>query len=433
MRTRPGAAALLLWVALASIPHPATAQTAEDDSVAKRSRPDFQPIGIELDDLLGSVGLLDDKTVERKDSGLSSFVVFPSFGISGAYDSNIYLSHQDPVADKRVVYSPAVSISSDWENHLLSVAVNANFTRFQDRSSEDTDDFQAQTSGRLDVLDDLKVSGVGGIARRHESRSAEDDPGSAFKPTVYYDTFLDTTTEYHPDAFLLRVKLNADNQNYLNNGTINNDTRDLTIYSVSARFGYEFTPGTTLFIEPKGDIRRFARKRDTSGLLQDNSSFGALAGITVDTSGVTFLDFGAGVTRRNYDEPSFQSQTNLDFSGRFVWNPTDLISVTGSVGRSTAESSTPGESGVLTTTYSLGLDYAFLDNIIISGGLSHVVGINQQSGRTDLDYTGNVGVKYLVNENWTANLSVVRATRNSNIETNDYESVVATVGLTGKL
>jgi hypothetical protein len=416
VRVRRFAAAGLTAVAMLAIPATGHAQTAEEDSVSKRARPDFDPIGIELDELLGKVGLVSRDTIAQKSSGLSSFVVFPSFGIAAEYDSNIFLTRDGAEADRKLVYSPGVSISSDWESHSLSFSFSSDIARYRDNKSENYEDAQGQITGKIDILDNQSFSTVMGVARRHESRGSEDDPSEGFDPKVSLNYFSDSSYSYEADALSVKADLKVEYQDYLSSPGVDNDSQDITIYDYKVRFGYEFTPGTTFFVEPNGDFRRFDQKVDATGLLQDNESFGTLFGMTIDASGVTFLEFGAGFTTRSYDESSFKSQTNLDFTAKLVWNPTDLLTLNANAGRSTAESSTPGESGVLTSSYSLGLDYAFLDNIVLGVDTSYTQGDNQEQARIDNDYALGLSVDYFVNENWSAKMSVTRSWRSSSTD-----------------
>ena len=109
----------------AALPAVVSAQTAEQDSVQNRSRPDFDPIGIELDEFLGLVGLVSAKTIEQKSSPLSSFVVKPSFGVTGIYDSNIFLTEQNAVGDKRVEYARSLPSSQTGAGIRLLSRVSA--------------------------------------------------------------------------------------------------------------------------------------------------------------------------------------------------------------------------------------------------------------------------------------------------------------------
>lgn len=433
MRRGTMKAAFLAGAVAFSIPGGAQGQTADEDSVARRARPDFDPIGIELDEMLGVIGLVSKETIRQKSSPLSSFVVLPTFGITGTYESNIFLSNANAVADKRVTYNPGIAIQSDWSSHSFALAGSANVARYDENTKENFEDFQVQASGSLDIRDNKSLKLVAGYAQRHQERNAEDDPGQAFDPIVYTARFVDGTAEYNADAVLLRFRAQTETQDYRDAQGLDNSVKNLTIVNLTARAGYEFTPGTTIFVEPKADFRSFERKRDTAGLLQDNYAMGGLVGVTWDLTGVTFAEFGIGLSRRSYDEPTFKTATNLDFSGRLVWNVTDLLTLSSNLNRTTAESSTVGESGVLTTVFTNRLDYEFLDNIIVTAGAGLTDSDNQQTARRDRTYDFDAGVTYLVNENWSAKLSVKESRRSSSLATKDYDSLVAGLTLTAKL
>lgn len=438
LNTRATRLAVVAIVWFAPVPiafdaRPAVAQTAEQDSVLARSRPDFDAIGIELDELLGIVGLVSDKTIEQKSSPLSSFVVKPSFGVTGIYDNNIFLTESSTVSDKRVEYAPAVVVQSDWGRHSLSFTATSTIGRYVENTNEDFEDYQIQTDGRLDIHDNKKLEAVVGISQRHEERNEEDDLGQGFEPIVSFNRFADLTFEYQTDAFLFRPKFSYEHNDFQDSGAVSNDARDETILEMSVRLGYEFSPGTTIFIEPNADFRIFDQERDGGGFLQDNYSFGKLAGVTWDVTGVTFLEAGAGFSYREYDDPSFDSELNFDYSLKAIWNATDVITVTAELGRSFEASGTTGESGSLTDSGDLSLDYEFLDNVIISTGLGLSVSSTDRSGREDIDINPTLAVRYLVNENWDARLDLGYSIRESNFTGEGYRNFTAGFGLVGKL
>tara|TARA_R110002072_G_scaffold10523_11_gene48903 strand:+ start:2812 stop:4113 length:1302 start_codon:yes stop_codon:yes gene_type:complete len=426
-------AVLAVAVVLPALPGAVSAQTAEQDSVQERARPDFDPIGIELDELLGVVGLVSAKTIEQKSSPLSSFVVKPSFGVTGVYDSNIFLTENNEVGDKRVEYRPQVAIQSDWGRHAFGITAFGVLGRYVENTDEDFNDYQIQTSGRLDIYDNKKLELLAGVAQRHEERDEEDDPGRGFKPTVSFNKFAKLTFEYLADVFLTRFIFDIEHQDFKNSDGINNDARDETIIETSLRLGYEFTPGTTVFVEPNADFRLFDQERDGAGNLQDNWAVGSLVGMTFDVTGVTFLEFGVGFEYRSFDDPSFGSEFNFDFLVRHIWNVTDVISLTTDIERTFEDSATPGVSGVIEYSLSTVVDYELLDNVIVSSGVGLSFSETSGTGREDLNINPTLAVKYLVNENWTAQLNLGYATRESTAAGESFENYSASFGLVMKL
>lgn len=423
--------ATLVVAAVATVfPAMVAAQTAEQDSVQNRSRPDFDPIGIELDELLGVVGLVSAKTIEQKSSPLSSFVVKPSFSVTGIYDSNIFLTEDNAVGDKRAEYRPQVAIQSDWGRHSFGITAFGLIGRYAEYTDENFNDYQVQADGRLDIHDNKKLEIQTGIAQRHQERDEEDDPGRGFEPTVSFNRFAKVTFEYQADVFLTRLKFDVEHQDFKNSAGINNDARDVTVMDTSLRLGYESAPGTTVFVEPNGDFRNFDQEQDAAGNLQDNWAAGSLFGMTFDVTGVTFLEFGVGFEYRSFDDPFFDSQLNIDFSLKHIWNVTDLLTITNNMERNFEDSATPGVSGFTTYNFSTAVDYEFLDHIILIGKLGLSLSENSQTSREDTDVNAGLGVKYLVNENWTAQLQLGYETRSSTAIGESYDNYSASFGLT---
>lgn len=426
-------AAGVVLAMLAVMPASALSQTAEEDSVVNRPRPGVDPIGIELDEVLGFLGLVSKRSIEKKDTVASSFTVFPSFAVSGSYESNVFRADVNPVSDRVITYTPGIAVQSDWGRHNLAVSASASIGRHDRRPGEDFEDVQLQLNGSLDIHDNKSLSLVTGISREHVSRGTEDDPGSDTPPRIFYSRFADLAGNYDGNPVTFRFDLDLEHEDHQSGGGIDNSVNNVFNIDLTTRFGYEFVPGTTLFLEPAFDWRLFDHERDGQGLLQNNGAVGALFGITWDVSGVTFAEFGAGVTHRSYDEPSFQSQTNLDFTGRLIWNATDLLSVSADLGRSTSESSTPGESGVLNTNFETRVDFEVLDNVVLNGSIGLSRSENQETDRTDDDFTLSFGVLHLINEAWSLTLSVESSTRQSNVDSNEFDNVTATIGLSHKI
>lgn len=422
-----------LSIPAALLPAIAIAQTAEEDSVQNRSRPDFDAIGIELDEFLGVIGLVDQKTIEQKSSPLSSFVVKPSFGVTGVYESNIFLTENNTVADKRVEYRPELLIQSDWGRHALALTAASTIGRYVEATDEDFEDYQVQLTGRLDIHDNKKLDAVVGIAQRHQERNEEDDPGRGFEPTVSFNTFADMTFEYLTDALLARYNFSYEYMDFQDSGTFDNDVRDETVIETVFRLGYEFAPGTTIFLEPNADFRIFDQARDAAGLLQDNNAFGTLVGMTWDVTGVTFLEVGAGLSYREFDEPTFASELNFDYFLKGIWNATDVITVTAELARDFEDSGTPGASGTLEDSGQISIDYEFLDNVIISSGLTFSVSNTDQTGREDVNLGPTIGIRYLVNENWSSQLNLGYSKQDSNFDGESFTNFSAGFGLVGKL
>ncbi|MBI3452387.1 MAG: outer membrane beta-barrel protein [Rhodospirillales bacterium] len=140
---------------------PAAAQTAKEDSVTQRGRPDFEPLGLDLDlvvDKLGRmVGVVDGPPRDPQNFA-TGIVARPSLGIQHQVDDNIYRLQNNPQSDRITVFQPGLNLSTDWDNHSLSFGVSGAFGRYTRFTAEDYDDYTLSTSGRLDISEDLQTS-----------------------------------------------------------------------------------------------------------------------------------------------------------------------------------------------------------------------------------------------------------------------------------
>jgi len=357
----------------------ARAQTALEDSVARRPRPDFEPIGI----VAGPAG---------------SFLLFPALELQTRYTDNLFSTDSGTISDEIFVIKPEIKLRSDWDNHALNLAIGARNAHHVENPNEDWTDANFNADGRYDIADLGRLRAALTLERRHEARSSPDDPGNP-NPTIFYRGVAEIGGEYNPDALLLRLAVKAQRHDFRNNGSTNNDDRDRTIVEVRGRAGYEFTPGTTAFVEGALDNRDFDQKIDDAGFKRSSDGYEVLAGMTLDLSGVTFAELGVGYRRQRFDDPLLSDVQGISFAGRLLWNPTDLLSLSARLRRLINETTLSGASGVFTSVFSLKADYEAADNLLFDAKVTLTLqefdGIQRQDDSLSFEFGG----KYLIGPN----------------------------------
>ncbi len=244
--------------------------------------------------------------------------------------------------------SPALSVASDWANHGAHAAVSGDIGRHVVHPSEDYVNFRFDAGGNIDVTDALAVRGDAGYFRQQVARGTPDNQGgTAFPPLVADTVNLRSDARYLADAILLQGKFNRDDIAYSGGDPATAADGDRVETQVAVRTGYEFSPGTTVFIEPSYNTRDYARRVDFSGLRQGSSGYEVRAGLSWDVSGATFAEFGAGYLNQSFDEPSFEAISGYSADGKLIWNPTGLVTVTATLSRRIDETTQIGVSGIL--------------------------------------------------------------------------------------
>ncbi len=402
-----------------------TGPTAEQDSVARRLRPEFQPTGFELGSLFSTIGLIDASQEADKHSGLSSFVVFPKLEFETAYESNLFRTKTE-TSDKVFIVSPSVSIRSDWAKHALEFFGSANVARYDKTTTEDYEDVQGRVSGRADLYDNLSVTGSVQYGQQHQQRGELIDPADTSTATVIKRGRLQVGAELDLAAVTLSGNVESESSDFVSSSTVDNDDLDRDEHNVTVRASVEIDSGTSVFVQPKYNRRIYDRKTDASGFEQNSHGFEVLSGIRWDASGVTFVEFGLGYLWQNFDESRFATIEGATASAQAIWNFSDLWTLTLGLSRTVSETADQDLSGVLKTNLKSQLDYEFLYNTIISLRFEFSDEDYKSSSRSDDRTIAGFGVKHHFNEYLFAEFDIRHERLNSNRDDEDYK---ATSGL----
>ena len=372
-------ATFLLW----SIPVPA--QTALQDSVASRNRPHTDPIGM----VVGPYG---------------SFLLFPKFVLETKFTDNLFSVDSNTTADAAFVYKPSFDLSSDWDNHSLKFLAKVEQVKYIDNIDENSLDYSFNISGRLDVLEKSNLSASLAFDKGHQGRGdPDDDVAGVFETelTEFTTSTIKLGGLYDEDVILLKLDVKADLIDYEDAGTTNNDDRDRIEVKTTARAGYQWVPGSTAFVEASYDLRQFDASVDDSGFNRSSRGFEILLGNTLDISAVTFVDLGVGFVRQTLDDPPTPAQKleptqSLSFKGSLIWNPTDLMTITGKLRREIKETTIPGASSALVSSFGLKVDYGLLEELLLSAGANLNLETFDGIDRSDKLLKFVLGAKYFI-------------------------------------
>jgi len=344
---------------------------AQAESVRGVGTFERDPIGIELDRLLELPFDLADNGEydpdEERPYVLSTFTVFPKFEIDLVHTDNLFRASANERADIITVFRPIVSVQSDWDNHFLVFTGQAEIGRHLDNTIEDYEDYSLSSALTLDVDDFTTATGNVGYSRSHGQRGDIDDPGQQQGTDVQHDvSFGISGSRAIPDGLELDGSLTASRITVDDNGPLDNSDRARTDYKTNVRVGWEIEEGTSVFVQPAATFSRYHQKLDNFGVNRDFNDYEMTAGMRLDPSPITFLEFLAGLTHRQFEDASFQDGTDYLLRGVFLWNPTSVTTLNGSIDQSFTPASTPGVSGTLTRTYKSSVDWTPRDPLILT-------------------------------------------------------------------
>ena len=362
---------------------PVGAQTALQDSIASRTRPHTNPIGM----VVGPYG---------------SFLLSPEFTLDTEFTDNVFSVESGKLADVFFSLKPKINLRSDWVNHSLNFSSGAIQTKYIDNVEENFLDYDFGVTGRLDVLDKSNLTASLAFQKSTQSRGdVDDDVAGVFETeqTTSTKSTIQIGGLYNKDVYLVKLGFNLDLIDFDDAGTTDNDDRDRIEFKSTARVGYEWVPGSTAFIEASLDIRHFDKAVDNSGFKRSSRGYEFLIGNTLDLSAVTFAELGIGFIKQDFGAQTASKlgpAKGVSFKGSLIWNPTDLITITGNLRRKVSETTIPGASSAFTSSFELKADYGLLEELLLSAGANLDIQSFDGIGRLDKLLKINLGAKYFI-------------------------------------
>lgn len=386
-------------------------------TVQQRARPEFDPLGIRA----------------------GSFFFYPSIGLEGLYDSNIFATDDDEEDDFASILTPRLQVRSNFSRHSLSLDAGAETAFYLDENDNNYQDVFLRSAGRLEITRDNLLDGNFTVSRVHEDRDSPDDTG------------VDEITTYQNHALGLSYRRNFARLFGVVGGELrrfdfddaddtNNDDRDRNQYLTRLRVGYEVSPRLAGFVEGTLDARRYDQTPDDLGIDRDSEGYSLRAGAEVDITSIIFGEVSAGYSGRTYEDDELDSVGGFSFSGAITWNVTPLTSIVfeglGEI-QETSVGAGDGTGDEATANFqkSLSVDvtHELLRNVLLNANAAYIRDDFEGIDRSDDSVLVGGGVSYLLNRNLSLDATYSFRNRFSDESDEEYTRNVLRVGVTAKL
>jgi opacity protein-like surface antigen len=334
---------------------------------------------------------------------LGSFLAFPSLDLSVMHDDNIYAERRDETSDYVTTLSPSIVLRSAWDRHALNLTTGADFDRYADYTKENVDDYWYGADGRLDFGKKFDIFGGAQLNREHEDRAEPDalSPFIASEPTLY------DHTEAHLGAALkgklLSVRLGGtfDRFNFQDVASvpgpiINMDDRDRDLHSLAARVSLNTGPRSALFVQYATDTRRYDSLFDDFGYQRDSDGYRAAAGWSFIARPRLSAEVFAGHMVQDYDDARLYDASKPYFGADVTWRPSNRDTVTGFIDRALEESTLPGASAYLDTTYGFRAERRISGDLSVNGRVAYTRSQYLGLDRLDKIIDAGAGVRYFL-------------------------------------
>jgi hypothetical protein len=359
-----------------------------------------------------------------------SFLIYPTFSVSEAYDDNIRATHNNTESDFITLLQPQIRAQSNFSRHALALAAGSNIGLYADHSStEDFQDFFVNGSGRLDITGQSNLTGTASVARAHQARdSPEDNPDQSLTKLYNYDSGLSYYQAFNRLNF--RVGGNFARADYTNN---DQGDRDQNAYTGTLRTGYLVSPRINTFVQGSYTVTNRDQRVDNSGIERDTKSWAATTGAELNFTDLIIGDFFFGYTRETFAEGDFNDSSGLAYGLDLTWTPTLLTTVTLSGAGGFQPTNQSDASSNLEHTLTLRVDHELLRNVLIGGNLGYVRDDFTDGGRTDNQVNTGLNASYLLNRNFSLDANYEFSNRWSDLSSEEFTRNVIRLGVTARL
>lgn len=371
----------------------------------------------------------------------------PYLSISENYNDNVYNTNTNTISDSLTVISPGIwlavpgtkepllnlststatpggiALSRDkteyFKRYQLYLLYGADIIRYQDETSEDTEDHRAEAFFQYNLKGGLSIDLIDQYMKNHDSRGT----GVSTELDMYDTNLANTAVSYDvSEKFRLRADLSRYTVDY---DASRNRARDRDDTSASAYVFYKFMPRTSVFVE----YEHIGVDYDIN-TLSDSTEQHIYSGLKWDVSQKTRGKFKAGYLHKNFDRTGIKDKDDLtlELQGDYTFSPKTSVMVTGTrrINETTIQTSN------YTLAHSVSLTYAqkFTKKISANLGFTFTndeydgtLTVGAQTGvRTDDIYSIAPALQYAIMDWLTADLSYIYGERDSNFNAYDYEN-----------
>lgn len=344
-------------------------------TVLSRARPDYEPPGIRVDDLL----------------------ISPSIEEALGYDSNVL---GGPGAKGSWMFGthPALRVGSDWSRDAVAGVLGLDDTRYLDAARQSRTDASAAFGGTLAIGRDTLTLDVADLAL-HEDRTTLDalpsDTPVAFTLDDWragYTLALDRLS-LTPNFELSRYRYASTtilgvpaDQSYRN--------RDVLAGGLTAR--YEVMPLLNTLVVLRGlGTRYVAPQADQPS--RNSTGLQVLVGVSDDSDALWRYRLLLGWEERQFAAAAYRTHDAPVAEGQLIWAPDGLLTFTGTLTRSIEDAAQEGVAGYTYTAANLTIDHEYCRDILLQATAGMQRADFLQGGGRQIALLLGFGVTWLVN------------------------------------
>lgn len=321
------------------------------------------------------------------------------------FDDNVFATDENRVSDGIVRLRPRVSVVRPDPDLTLSLAGEAEFTRYMSRQSENSDQCAVEGRGRYTIsretLVDLRLL----QARAIEERTSPDSLTGLARPNRFDISEAYGEVRHEVGRIRVRTTLDWERRNYQDNrnplgAVIDQDFRDRSTVTIGTIGEYAFSPRFAVFVAGSANARDY-RTRIGPIPARDSRGWELAAGASFEVGKLMRGALRLGYLSQNYRSPQFRDVNGVLVRGELSYFITPLVTITATADRSVVETGVLEAAGYLRTAGGLRVDYELLRNLILQGEVGYERRRFNAVDRRDGRFAAGLTATYLVSPRWS--------------------------------
>jgi opacity protein-like surface antigen len=349
--------------------------------------------------------------------------------LTSMYDTNIYATRANEIADTVWLFTPTLSGESQWRRHRVRVNAGADLGRYGEYASENFDDYWADVEGRYDLGPGSNLFGGLGYSREHEERGSPDSPaggvGAALvedEPTVYdaYSAHAGVTDQTAEGN--LRFGGTFERLVFRDDEFVENSDRDRDLYGLGVRYGHRLDAAREVFVQALWDGRYYDQTRDDFGYTRNSDGYRLGIGLKQKLGPGLDAEGFVGYLRQDYDDDRFDTVSTADFGAKLNWQATPGTKVRLSIDRSLNETTLAGSSSYLYTRLDGSVSHDLDSDTTLNASLGVGLAEYQDVGRDDWLYSAGFNLRHMLSRQVYVTAGYRIANRDSNVAEGELPS-----------
>jgi hypothetical protein len=348
---------------------------------------------------------------EPSGTSLGDFILYTQVGLTEFYNTNLYATNTNQVADAGTALRPELLLKSRWAQNLLQLDVRGDIERYFNRPNEAVNDGGVSLTGRYDGPDYFGFTGLGEFSDLTEPRSSTLSPRDVVQP-IKYD-LAHVRAQASKDLERLKLSLTGDayQTTYQNGETPGGATVLETIYDTRELFvdgsaAYVVDPDVAVVAHIIGNERHFLNPDidPTTNTPIDRDSAGVEATIGVNLS-LTHLIRGevlVGYLDQNYQDTNlYRPVTGPSAHVKLLYLPTGLTTVSFTADRKVNDAQDPVAISFVSTAGKIEVDHELYRNIILTAAVKYEEDVYAGIDRQDFILDSQASVNYLLDRRYS--------------------------------